>query len=338
MTDEKPSGKAPKDVLARCKENLERVTQQSVAMPLPDRLADSGSGRQRSIQRLTELLGNFAGLRDSVQVVHRLENLFAKTSDAELSNFCLAVGRANSTDDLMTLVEELTNHETYFYRHPEQLKTLHESILVPLLKKRISEGDRRITIWSAACSTGEEPYTLAMMVLDALKRLGEVREIPLGQFTFVHEWNIRIVGSDISNKAVDLAKAGVYVTKPVASFREMPQSAWRYFQKTKEVTDAFGDTIEYFTISQSVKDLVRFEQFNLMNDRSLVTGCDVVLCRNVLIYMRVADKQKMHEMLKSSLTMGGVILLGGADVMRTGRGCVAKWIDNNQFYFKEGAS
>ena len=238
----------------------------------------------------------------------------------------------------MTLVEELTNHETYFYRHPEQLQTLYDSILMPLLKKRIGSGERRLTIWSAACSTGEEPFTLAMMVLEALKRLGEVREAPLGVFRFVHEWNIRIVGSDISNKALDLARAGVYATKPVASFREMPQSAWRHFQKTKEVTDAFGETIEFFSINPAVKDLVRFEQFNLMSDRSLVTGCDVVLCRNVLIYMRDPDKQKMHEMLKSALTMGGVILLGGADVMRTGRGCVAKWIDNNQFYFKEGTS
>ncbi len=338
MTDDKNSGKAPKDILARCKENLEKVTRQSVAMPLPNRLAESGSSRQRSIKRLTELLGNFAGLRDSIQVVHRLENLFANTSDSELSGFCLSAGSSGSSDDLMTLIEELTNHETYFYRHPEQLQTLYNSILIPLLKKRIKKGDRKITLWSAACSTGEEPFTLAMMLLDALKRLGEVREIPLGQFSFVNDWHIRIVGSDISKKALDLAKAGVYVTKPVASFREMPQSAWRYFTKTKELTDAFGDIIDYYSISSSVMDLVRFEQFNLMNDRPLVTGCDVVLCRNVLIYMREPDKQKIHEMLKSSLTMGGVILLGGADVMRTGRGCVAKWIDNNQFYFKEGVS
>ena len=156
-------------------------------MPLPGRLAESGSSRQRSIKRLTELLGKFAGLRDSVQVVHRLENLFANTSDAELSNFCLSASRPSATEDLMILVEELTNHETYFYRHPEQLQTLADSILMPLLKKRIAEGNRKLTIWSAACSTGEEPFTLAMIVLDALKRLGEVKEVPLDPLLFTTE-------------------------------------------------------------------------------------------------------------------------------------------------------
>lgn len=338
MSDDSPNGKEPKDVLAKCRENLERVTQQSVAMPLPGRHSEKGSTRQRSIQRLTEILGNFAGLRDSVQVVHRLENLFAKTSDQKLSGFCLAVGSPKGHNDLMVLVEELTNHETYFYRHPEQLKSLYDEILLPLLRKRIESNDRRLTIWSAACSTGEEPYTLAMMVFDALKRLNEVRESSRGEFTFTHQWKIRIVGSDISEKALSLARTGIYVTKPVASFREMPQLAWRFFTKTEEITDAFGDKIEHFSISDSVKKLVRFEQFNLMTERSLVSGCDIVLCRNVLIYMRDADKRRMQEMLKSSLAVGGVILLGGADVMRTGRGCVAKWIGNNQFYFREGTS
>ncbi|MBT6488524.1 MAG: hypothetical protein HOK97_02075 [Deltaproteobacteria bacterium] len=337
MSDDPSRGKEPKDVLAKCRENLERVTQQSVAMPLPGRHSEKSSGRQRSIQRLTEILGNFAGLRDSVQVVHRLENLFANTSDQKLSSFCLAVGTPGALGDLMVLVEELTNHETYFYRHPEQLKSLYDEILMPLLRKRIADNDRRLTIWSAACSTGEEPFTLAMMVFDALKRLQEVRESSRGEFTFTHDWKIRIVGSDISEKALALARAGVYVTKPVASFREMPPLAWRFFTKEKETADAFGETIEHFRISESVKKLVRYEQFNLATERSLISGCDIVLCRNVLIYMRDAEKRKMQEMLKSSLAVGGVILLGGADVMRTGRGCVAKWIGNNQFYFREGS-
>ena len=337
MSDDSPNGKEPKDILAKCRENLERITQQSVVMPSPGRHSEKGSSRQRSIQRLTEILGNFAGLRDSVQVVHRLENLFAKTPEQKLSGFCLAVGSSGAHNDLMVLVEELTNHETYFYRHPEQLKSLYDEILMPLLRERIANNDRRLTIWSAACSTGEEPYTLAMMVFDALKRLHEVRESTRGEFVFTHEWKIRIVGSDISEKALALARSGIYVTKPVASFREMPQLAWRFFSKTKETIDAFGDTIEHFMISESVKKLVRYEQFNLMTERSLVSGCDVVLCRNVLIYMRDDDKRRMQEMLKSSLAVGGVILLGGADVMRTGRGCVAKWIGTNQFYFREGS-
>lgn len=336
MPDDSSSDKEPKDILARCKANLERVTQQSVAMPLPGRHSESGSSRQRSILRLTELLGNFAGLRDSVQVVHRLENLFANTSEQKLSGFCLAAGSAASRHDLMVLVEELTNHETYFYRHPEQLQSLYDAVLLPLLKERIANNDRRLTIWSAACSTGEEAYTMAMMVLDGLKKLGEVREAPLGQFTFVNEWNLRIVGSDISEKALNLARAGLYVTRPVASFREMPQAAWRFFTKTQEVRDVFGEIVEHYSLNASIKNLVRFEQFNLMTKNPLVSGCDVVLCRNVLIYMRDHDKRQMQEMLKSALGLGGVILLGGADVMRTGRGgCVAKWIGNNQFYFRE---
>ena len=207
---------------------------------------------------------------------------------------------------------------------------------MPLLKERIANNDRRLTIWSAACSTGEEAYTMAMMVLDGLKRLGEVREVPLGQFTFVNEWKLRIVGSDISEKALNLARAAHYVTKPVASFREMPQSAWRFFTKTQEVLDVFGEVVEHYSLNASIKNLVRFEQFNLMTENPLVSGCDVVLCRNVLIYMRDPDKRRMQEMLKTALGLGGVILLGGADVMRTGRGgCVAKWIGNNQFYFRE---
>lgn len=326
----------PADVLAKCKQNLKKLVDESVTLPVPKSRITPGSVRQNSIRRLMDILGEYAGLRDSVQVAYRLENLFADTTDAKLSSFCLAAGSPNFESERRTLIEELTNHETYFYRHPEQLQSLSDHFLVPLLKKRVATKNRRVTIWSAACATGEEPYTMAMMVLDALKKLGEVSFIVGGAAHFSVPWKISIVGTDISERALKMARAGHYVSRPVVSFREMPASAWKFFTKVKVEEDVFGMPVEHFEVNASVKKLVQFENFNLMESQPQVMGADIVLCRNVLIYMREQDKQRIHTMLKSSLVSGGVIALGGADVMRTGRGYTAKWIDNNQFYVRDG--
>ncbi len=189
--------------------------------------------------------------------------------------------------------ELLTTHETYFFREDYQLRAFKNEIL-PMLADR-SKQRRRLQVWSAGCSTGEEAYTIAMLVLES------------GLF---EGWEVRVYGSDLSKKCIAAARRGVYGP---TSFRTTNDEAKRTWFAPAGKQDPSAP--ESLGVSPAVRALCHFGQMNLLDEERthLVGRCDVIFCRNVLIYFDGPRRKRVIEMFHERLVNGGVLLLGHAE-------------------------
>ena len=192
----------------------------------------------------------------------------------------------NRDEELSSIVDILTVNETYFFREQNQLKAFSEEVLPEL--KATNREKKRLKIWSAGCSTGEEPYTIAILILEK------------GLF---HNWNIEIVGSDINQRVLQVARSGAYRKN---SFRTTEQ----YFLRKH-----FREEESLFRISDTVKQHVNFNHLNLLDPVKirLIGSVDVIFCRNVLIYFDHASRKKVVEMFYERLAEGGYLMLGHAE-------------------------
>lgn len=195
---------------------------------------------------------------------------------------------ANKDQEMVELINLLTTNETYFFREEFQLRTFAEEILPELQARKEASGDRRLRIWSAGCSTGEEPYTLAMLILD---------------FPQFKDWQVDIIGTDISQRVLQVARKGVYTDN---SFRAIPPSyKQRYFAPCEGK----------FRIDDAVKKLVTISHLNLFDAPrvSLLGKMDIIFCRNVIIYFDLAAKKRVIESFHQRLRPEGFLLLGHSE-------------------------
>lgn len=192
----------------------------------------------------------------------------------------------NRDEELALIIDILTVNETYFFREQNQLKAFSEEILPEL--KETNKDKKRLRIWSAGCSTGEEPYTIAMLILEK------------GLF---YGWNIEISASDINQRVLQVARSGIYRKN---SFRTMNR-----FFLNKYFTEENG----LYKISNNIKQYVNFSHLNILDTlkTKLVGNVDVIFCRNVLIYFDHASRKKVVEMFYERLGDGGYLLLGHAE-------------------------
>jgi len=192
----------------------------------------------------------------------------------------------NRDEELAAIIDIITVNETYFFREQNQLKAFSEEILPEL--KKTNKDRKRLRIWSAGCSTGEEPYTLAMLILEK------------GLFP---DWHIEIFGSDINQRVLQVARTGAYRKN---SFRTTEPYFLRKYFKADEASDR---------ISDGVKQYVNFSYLNLLDPFKvkLVGKMDVVFCRNVLIYFDHPSRRKVIDMFYERLVDGGYLLLGHAE-------------------------
>lgn len=196
--------------------------------------------------------------------------------------------RAGNEVQAVAIVEAMTTNETLFFRDITPFKHLRELILPALHAARSSE--RTIRIWCAAASSGQEPYSLAM-VLDEMA----------GQFA---GWRIEILATDISTEILEKARIGVYSQFEVQ--RGLPiQLLMKHF--TQE-----GDR---WRLSERIRKMVTFKQHNLIGQASALGTFDIVLCRNVLIYFDAPTKTQVFGMLAKSLRSDGYLMLGAAETV-----------------------
>jgi chemotaxis protein methyltransferase CheR len=188
--------------------------------------------------------------------------------------------------ELDEAIERLTTKETYLFRQEYQLRSFRDQLLPELARTHAAR--RRIGVWSAGCATGEEVYTIAILLIES------------GLFA---GWDVKVVGSDICRGSVAAARRGVYRE---AAFRTTPESAReRYFVNQ-------GDAWE---VKAEVKRLCHFGQLNLMDGtHPLMLGqVDVIFCRNVLIYFDVKSRRRVIDGFYERLVPGGYLLLGHSE-------------------------
>jgi chemotaxis protein methyltransferase CheR len=220
-------------------------------------------------------------------VESRLTPLVRKAGVASLSEL-VAKLKVNNERLVVDVVEAMTTNESFFYRDKIPFDHFREAIMPSLIAARAKE--RRIRIWCAAASTGQEPYSLAMC-------LNEMKEKIAG-------WRIEILGTDLSTEVLEKAKAGVYSQFEVQ--RGLPiQMLVKHFTQT-------GDT---WQVSPEIRAMVQYRPLNLLADFSQLGKFDVVFCRNVLIYFDQETKIGVLNRIAKLLEPDGFLSLGAAETV-----------------------
>lgn len=199
--------------------------------------------------------------------------------------------RGNREAELRLLLNEITIGETYMFRSPPQLEALRNVILPQILEAKSAMGFKRLHLWSAGCSTGEEPYTLGMFLLEESPRL-------------LAGWTFDILATDLNDNALAAAKAGIYGEYALRSTTELLRE--KYFKP-------FDD--KQLQVTDQLKSLIRFDRVNLNDDSKMtfLKGMDLIFCCNVLIYFDLASKRKVMQHFYSNLLSGGYLFLGQAE-------------------------
>lgn len=199
--------------------------------------------------------------------------------------------RANRETELRSLLNEITIGETYMFRSPAQLDALRNVILPELIKSKAGMGFKRLRLWSAGCSTGEEPYTLAMFLLEESAKL-------------LSGWTFDILATDLNDHSVNAAKAGIYGEYALRSTTDALRR--KYFKPYDD---------KRLQASDQLKSLIRFERVNLSDDSKMIfiKGLDLIFCCNVLIYFDLNSKRRVMQHFHSNLLSGGYLFLGHAE-------------------------
>ena len=193
------------------------------------------------------------------------------------------------------IIDAMTTNETLWFRDTSPYAILREQ-LFPKLAQDIQEGKRKqVRIWSAACSSGQEPYSISI-VAHELFRNGKAKELDNGKLS--------ILATDLSSAVLFLAKMGRY--DPISISRGMPDDLRdRYFKQDGRV----------FVLDQSIRQMVQFQQLNLMNSFDSMGKFDIIMLRNVAIYFSTEFKINLFRKIAQSLNPGGYLFLGASESM-----------------------
>lgn len=244
-------------------------------------------------QLLRDCIYSHCGLSFDSDSKYILEKrLSPRLSDLGLSTFYdyfhyLKYNR-NKDQEMMDIMDVLTTNETYFFREMFQLKAFTDEIIPELIKTKSARRNKSLRIWSAGCSTGEEPYTIAMLLSTIPELSG---------------WDIEIIGTDISQKVLQHARKAVYGRSAFRATEEC--DVMRYFHRYEEG----------YRVNDSIRERVTISHLNLFDSSrmAMLGKVDLIFCRNVIIYFDNAAKKKVIESFHSSLYDGGFLLLGHSE-------------------------
>lgn len=217
--------------------------------------------------------------------------------------------------EIALLLNLITINETSFFRDIEQLEVVMDGLLHSIVAEKIKKGGtKKLRIWSAASSSGEEPYTLAILLLEKHSLL-------------LSGWDVEILGSDISEAVLSAARKGMYNNYAIKSTPE------NYLKKYFLSTDGNAHSVK-----PEVKQKVTFANINLYDKQETnnIKEMDIILCRNVLIYFDENSKRKVISGLHESLNIGGYLAIGRSESFPTsaGGGLKLTIIDKMAFYKK----
>ena len=228
-------------------------------------------------QKIKKMTGIDLSLYKEAQMKRRLTSLYEKRGYKSFRDYYQAI--ENSHEVLTEFLDRLTINVSEFYRNYKRWEVLENKILPSLLS-----SSRKLKIWSAACSTGEEPYTIAMILS---------KFMPLNQ--------INILATDIDDNVIARAKLGIY---PERSLAEVPNDMKKkYFTQEQNV---------FYKVADEIKRTVTFKKHNLLAD-PFDSGFDLIVCRNVLIYFTEEAKITLYDKFSQALKKNGVFFVGSTE-------------------------
>ena len=231
--------------------------------------------------RVMQLTGIDLNAYKERQMKRRIDALITKNKLNSYEEYLVLLKRDKVA--LKTFVNYLTINVSEFFRNPEQWKVFENLILPRLLENR----GRRLRIWSAACSTGDEPYTIAMILQKYLPKM-----------------QYEIIATDIDDQVLDKAANGLYHAKSISG---VPDEYMQFFEKISN---------DIYQISDKIINMVKFKQHNLLKD-PYITGCDLIVCRNVLIYFTDEAKDDIFMKFNNVLNKNGILFIGNTEQILT---------------------
>lgn len=217
-----------------------------------------------------------------------LSGLFRECGIENVDQLACLLERPGEHQLATRVVEALLNNETYFFRDHAYFTTLANVVLPELAKKRASS--RKLTIWSAGCSTGQEVLSLAMTLCEQPGRWAD--------------WNIEILGTDVSGKAIEQARSGSYSQFEIQRGISVAQ-----------MLNFFSETPRGWKVADRVMDMTRFEQRNILDFPPPPGRFDLVLCRNCLLYFDPDTRRSAFDRLASGIAPDGFLMLGAGETV-----------------------
>lgn len=247
------------------------------------------SGVESLISLIEELCGIYLDETKGYLIDARFGSLIAKHGCEHYGALAALAKRADQGGLRSEIVDAITTNETLFFRDNSPFEALRHKILPDLVDQAESgRRSKRLRIWSAACSTGQEPYSIAMTLRDVIPD--------------IETWSIDILGTDVSAAAVTQAVAGVYSSLEVS--RGVVQDV---------LLSNFVEEAGRWRVRDDIRRMVRFETRNLFDPIAETNTFDIVFCRNVAIYFKQADRDKLFERLTNSMTEDGYLFVGSAE-------------------------
>jgi len=210
-----------------------------------------------------------------------------------LESYYECVSGPDQQEERARMIDAITTNETRFYREPRQFEFLVQGVL-PRWHANAERGlrPRRVRIWSAGCSSGEEPYTVAMLLART--------------FRAEEGWDVQLLATDISNRVLERARKGIY---PIARAAELPDGLLRSFM-LRGMAERQGE----MKVRVEIQQMVDFRRLNLDQESELLEGpFDAIFCRNVLIYFDAASKRRVVANLVRNLMADGYLFVGHAE-------------------------
>jgi len=225
----------------------------------------------------------------------RLQRRMSKLGLDDYGAYLRLISSDSGAEELQHFVNAITTTKTEFFREREHFDWLSQEIFPSIKQSHLESGRKKIRLWSAGCSSGQEAYSLGMTALDSFRDQLD------------SEFDLRILGTDVNTEALSIAKAGVYPSEAMGSLGDRPAAP--YF-KPMMLTEKRLSQAE-----TALTNLIEFRKVNLMQkDYPIATKFDVILCRNVLYYFDPVPRQKVLERLSSYLVDGGWLVLSLTEI------------------------
>lgn len=248
---------------------------------------------KKILDYLNQMMGlDFSGYREGM-LERRTQKRLYKTACENLGEYFIYLTK--NPQELEFLIDVYTINVSSFYRNALTYEILRKEVFPSLLEQKQEETNRSIRIWSAGCAKGEEPYSIAIVFEELLEKVKSKNPI-------------YILGTDIDNKSIVLAKKAVYSENSIENL------------KHKWVKKYFSEKEQGFQLNDSIRDLVQFSNYNLLNVKqkvppeSIFGDFDIVFCRNVLIYFNETEQKLIFEKLYHAIRPNGYLVLGEAEV------------------------
>ncbi len=198
----------------------------------------------------------------------------------------LSLLKNDDEGELVHFVNAITTNLTSFYRENHHFEFLRNTLLPKLLK---SKSDRRLRVWSAGCSTGEEPYSLAMVIREAIAKS--------------NNWDIKILATDLDSNVVNKAANGIYLENKITGISD--KRLKRFFQ-----INSNSDEVK---VKPEIRDLITFKQLNLMHEWPFKGPFDFIFCRNVVIYFNKDTQRELFERYANYTASDGYLFIGHSE-------------------------